>query len=656
MFSLPSSPPCHSSPCTQRRFTEAIACLRPQQWSSSPPHFPPSLHSPPLPPLPHLPPLPPTPLCSQRRFNEAITCLRPQQRFSQLLHKMQILGCGPRPGGAGGAGGEGEAGGAAGVEGAGGAGKVGQAGESKGGPGQGEARQGGVGEEGSRSEGSELARAGSKSEIGRDGGPHSVFHFPTSSPSHSPSHSPSNSPSHSPSHARSPSRPRASSVEVPREGEVMVPAAVPAAAAARSPVLLLIGGGAGAGKSTVVKEIMKRTFWARMAPHAVVVEAIRTPLSTFSLDGCLEEKGRNLPRALSSASLFSFLLPPPFWARMAPHAVVVDSDAFKEKDAIFRALSADRLNDAARISQLVHEESTRAAQSTLVTALNNGRDVIFDGTKSWAPFVQQTIAMARQVHERRFRMGPGYQVREDGSVVERYWEEVDEEGESDRGVEEGRERWEEEGRAIEGGEGVGSERGDGEEERRRDKPGKEGQHRPKRHNSPRRVLGSSRGSYCSSETGQGKGGMEGARQGGGMCWERRGQRGGSEQRLPYRIELVGVMCDAHLAVARGMRRAILSRRGVPVHKQLQSHRRFASSVEAYCDLVDVATLYCTDHTGGPPQKKPVVAAWMVVVPVGLGKLGSAGRRGKVWAGEHVEGGGTGGGAGGAAGSTEEGVY
>ncbi|CAI5941913.1 unnamed protein product [Closterium sp. NIES-65] len=544
MFSLPSSPPCHSSPCTQRRFTEAIACLRPQQWSSSPPHFPPSLHSPPLPPLPHLPPLPPTPLCSQRRFNEAITCLRPQQRFSQLLHKMQILGCGPRPGGAGGAGGEGEAGGAAGVEGAGGAGKVGQAGESKGGPGQGEARQGGVGEEGSK-----LARAGSKSEIGRDGDPHSVFHFPTSSPSHSPSHSPSNSPSHSPSHARSPSRPRASSVEVPREGEVMVPAAVPAAAAARSPVLLLIGGGAGAGKSTVVKEIMKR----------------------------------------------------PFWARMAPHAVVVDSDAFKEKDAIFRALSADRLNDAARISQLVHEESTRAAQSTLVTALNNGRDVIFDGTKSWAPFVQQTIAMARQVHERRFRMGPGYQVREDGSVVERYWEEVDEEGESDRGVEEGRERWEEEGRAIEGGEGVGSERGDGEEERRRDKPGKEGQHRPKRHNSPRRVLGSSRGSYCSSETGQGKGGMEGARQGGGMCWERRGQRGGSEQRLPYRIELVGVMCDAHLAVARGMRRAILSRRGVPVHKQLQSHRRFASSVEAYCDLVDVATLYCTDHTGGPPQ-------------------------------------------------------
>ncbi|CAI5490787.1 unnamed protein product [Closterium sp. Naga37s-1] len=635
----------------------------------------------------------------QRRFNEAITCLRPQQRFSQLLEEMKVLGCGPRPGGAGGVGRGGGAGG----------GGVEQRGAGQGEGGHGGASEGGNGREGrytaecSEAAGSDGPESESESEVRtkndvrpkstRDPHPlpegdnltahspsHSLFQFPTSSPSHSPSHSPSRSPSHSPSHARSPSRPRPSSAEVPREGEVMVPAA----AAVRSPVLLLIGGGMGAGKSTVVKEIMKRTFWARMAPHAVVVEA----------------------------------------------------DAFKEKDAIFRALSADRLSDAARISQLVHEESTRAAQSTLVTALNEGRDVIFDGTMSWAPFVQQTIAMARRVHERRFRMGPGYQVKEDGSVVERYWEEVEEEGEGgveegrrERGEEEGKTRGEEDGREREGGEEMGSERGEREEERGRDQTGKEGQHRPKRHSR---------------------------------------QRGAGEQRLPYRIELVGVMCDAHLAVVRGMRRAILTKRGVPVHEQLRSHKLFASSVEAYCesvriygiveaycDLVDVATLYSTIHMGGPPQvsqsdwlqgrhitpqertnhstihpnrhdytaykhdsqhgrhlqwgrvqppagglsslppclrletrqpprllrsgallyrrrsrggrgwgrdwwehgqKKPVVAARMVVVPVALGKRGSAGRRGKVWAGQHVEGGGAGGGAGGAAGSTEGGVY
>ncbi|CAI7835807.1 unnamed protein product [Closterium sp. NIES-54] len=679
LLSLPPLP----SPCSQRRFNEAITCLRPQQRFLSPPH---STH---LSPTQHPPTHPslPAPPSSQRRFNEAIMCLRPQQRFSQLLEEMKVLGCGPRPGGAGGVGG--------------GGGGVEQRGAGQGEGGHGGASEGGKGLEGRYSaECSEAAgRDGPESDVHikngvrpkstRDPHPlpegdnltahspsHSLFQFPTSSPSRSPSHSPS--------HARSPSRPRPSSAEVPREGEVMVPAA----AAVRCPVLLLIGGGMGAGKSTVVKEIMKRelvpspvllpiggvmgagkstvvkeimkrrghgrqkmdimeraqsserfpvllsplpsppsfsplfplskhllgahgsthsgsrsrrlqakgrslpsalrsplpsspilaspspphssphrsTFWARMAPHAVVVEA-----------DAFKEKDA-IFRALSTSLLpdlpFSRLLPKPipppprstFWARMAPHAVVVEADAFKEKDAIFRALSADRLSDAARISQLVHEESTRAAQSTLVTALNEGRDVIFDGTMSWAPFVQQTISMARRVHETRFRMGPGYQVKEDGSVVERYWEEVEEgrEGGVEEEVEEegrgrrgGREEVEEEGR--EGGGGGG---GEGEEERRMEKAGKEGQHRPKRHSSPRRVLGSGRGSSCRSEKGQGQGKgkgdverIKGMQQGGGMCWERRGQWGGDEHRLPYRIELVGVMCDAHLAVVRGMRSA-----------------------------------------------------------------------------------------------------
>ena len=43
----------------------------------------------------------------------------------------------------------------------------------------------------------------------------------------------------------------------------------------------------------------------------------------------------------------------------------------------------------------VHQSSTDAASSLLVTALNEGRDVILDGTLSWEPFVEQTIAMAR---------------------------------------------------------------------------------------------------------------------------------------------------------------------------------------------------------------------------------------------------------------------
>ncbi|KAL5076709.1 hypothetical protein RYX36_015693 [Vicia faba] len=41
----------------------------------------------------------------------------------------------------------------------------------------------------------------------------------------------------------------------------------------RSPVLLLMGGGMGAGKSTVLKDILKEPFWAGASGNAVVIEA-----------------------------------------------------------------------------------------------------------------------------------------------------------------------------------------------------------------------------------------------------------------------------------------------------------------------------------------------------------------------------------------------
>lgn len=107
----------------------------------------------------------------------------------------------------------------------------------------------------------------------------------------------------------------------------------------------------------------------------------------------------------------------------------------------------------------MHQSSTDAASSLLVTALNEGRDVIMDGTLSWVPFVVQTITMARNVHRRRYRMGAGYKVDECGVVTENYWEQIDEEQEQD----------------------------------------------------------------------------------------------GTKKRRPYRIELVGVVCDAYLAVIRGIR-------------------------------------------------------------------------------------------------------
>lgn len=236
---------------------------------------------------------------------------------------------------------------------------------------------------------------------------------------------------------------------------------VPVAHSQRSPVLLLMGGGMGAGKSTVLKDILKQSFWSEAAANAVVVEA----------------------------------------------------DAFKETDVIYRALSSrGHHNDMLQTAELVHQNSTDAASSLLVTALNEGRDVIMDGTLSWVPFVEQTIAMARNVHKHRYRMGEGYKVAEDGTVTENYWEQIEQE---------------------------------------------------------------------------------------------QGEETANKTSKPYRIELVGVVCDPYLAVVRGIRRAIATGRAVRVKSQLTSHKRFAKAFPKYCDLVDNARLYCTNTLGS----KPSLIAW-----------------------------------------------
>ncbi|KAL9265029.1 Calmodulin calcium-dependent NAD kinase-like protein [Drosera capensis] len=199
----------------------------------------------------------------------------------------------------------------------------------------------------------------------------------------------------------------------------------------------------------------------------------------------------------------------PFWAEASGNAVIIEADAFKESDVIYRALSSRSHHDMVHTAELVHQSSTDAASSVLVTALNEGRDVIMDGTLSWLPFVIQTITMARNVHRRRYRMGVGYRVESDGTVTENYWEQVEEdENELDGTV---------------------------------------------------------------------------------------------KKRRPYRIELVGVVCEAYLAVIRGIRRAIMCRRAVRVRSQLKSHKRFANAFTTYCQLVDNARLYSTNALEGPPK-------------------------------------------------------
>ncbi|KAE8660691.1 pentatricopeptide repeat-containing protein [Hibiscus syriacus] len=246
----------------------------------------------------------------------------------------------------------------------------------------------------------------------------------------------------------------------------------PVAHSDRSPVLLLMGGGMGAGKSTVLKDILKE--------------------------------------------------------QRAANGVVIEADAFKESDVIYRALSSKGHADMVHTAELVHQSSTDAASSLLVTALNEGWDVIMDGTLSWIAFVLQTITMARCVHRRRYRMGAGYRQEPDGTVTENYWEQIEEDDQSPKG---------------------------------------------------------------------------------------------GKRRKPYRIELVGVVCDVYLAVIRGIRRAIMRRRAVRVKSQLKSHKRFAKAFPTYCQLVDNARLYSTNTLEGWKDKERT----LLVDPDEIGCLEQVGR-------------------------------
>ncbi|MCH91946.1 P-loop containing nucleoside triphosphate hydrolases superfamily protein [Trifolium medium] len=78
-------------------------------------------------------------------------------------------------------------------------------------------------------------------------------------------------------------------------------------------------------------------------------------------------------------------------------------------------------------------------------------------------------------------------------------------------------------------------------------------------------------------------------------------KGELHTKKPYRIELVGVVCDGYLAAVRGIRRAIMTGEAVTVNSQLKSHKRFANAFPKYCELVDNARLYCTNGVGVPPQ-------------------------------------------------------
>jgi hypothetical protein len=81
---------------------------------------------------------------------------------------------------------------------------------------------------------------------------------------------------------------------------------------------------------------------------------------------------------------------------------------------------------------------------------------------------------------------------------------------------------------------------------------------------------------------------------------------GESAPLAYRIEMIGVSVDPSLAVGRGLRRKMMTGRGVPVAPQLRSHKWYSEHFAAYLPLLDGASLYDTSVGFGKAQ---LVAAY-----------------------------------------------
>ena len=74
-------------------------------------------------------------------------------------------------------------------------------------------------------------------------------------------------------------------------------------------------------------------------------------------------------KAVHTEHLSSQLLRPCFALQVGQDAVVIEADAIKNRDVIYRSLEKmENLGSEANLSQYVHEYSTRAAESMLVTA------------------------------------------------------------------------------------------------------------------------------------------------------------------------------------------------------------------------------------------------------------------------------------------------
>jgi hypothetical protein len=122
--------------------------------------------------------------------------------------------------------------------------------------------------------------------------------------------------------------------------------------------------------------------------------------------------------AAGKSTVVRALADTPFWRRYGEQVVIIEADSFKTADPLFTSLVELGVADAATV---VHPESVASAEELLLDAVQQGRDVVLDGTLAWQPFTAQTVEMVRNSHRYEYRRGPGYHHGPSGEVREQYW-------------------------------------------------------------------------------------------------------------------------------------------------------------------------------------------------------------------------------------------
>ncbi|EAN92405.1 hypothetical protein C3747_130g44 [Trypanosoma cruzi] len=140
--------------------------------------------------------------------------------------------------------------------------------------------------------------------------------------------------------------------------------------------------------------VMLRQLQCSSVEHCRLVEG-EAPVFIFMGGGMAA--GKSTAATALSRSLW--------WEKNKADIVLVNADDFK--------VAMTPWSEGAKT---MHESSTRAAEKLLVRAINQGRNIVFDSTMMWRPFIEQVISMVRNAHTTLYQQGVGY--KENGAIEE----------------------------------------------------------------------------------------------------------------------------------------------------------------------------------------------------------------------------------------------